>query len=519
MNGEYVKVLIIDDNPGDVVLIRETLNSQLGVTFHIDDGDRLKTGLEKIRISTYNIILLDLSLPDSQGLETFIELKALVRDIPIIVLTSLNNEEIAVQAVRKGAQDYLVKDEMNTALLVRSISYAIERSGAEEKRRWLELKMLHAQRLESLSVLSGGVAHNFNSLLTAIIGNAELAMEKLSADSSAYNNIQKIESSAHQAAELANQMLAYSGKGRFVVGSLNITRLVEDLKPIIQTTVHRKIKVHYLLSKKIPAIRGDVPQIQQLILNLVLNASEAVGENSGSLTLRTSAVEADRKWLNDSFSGKNLSSGMYACLEIFDNGMGIDPEAMPKIFDPFFTTKFTGRGLGLAAVQGIVNGHSGGIHITSDPGKGTRVMVIFPSVKERPAEPIVKSSQKKTRARHSILLVEEEKKVEEVTKLRLEKNGFKVLTADDQSHGLRIFKKQMTNIGLVILGVPGLEAGMRDTIGKIQKLKPGIKILLTSDYGKKQSFGQLNELNVSGIIKRPFRGDKLINKVRRIFEI
>ena len=515
MNTEPLKVLLIDDNPGDAVLVRETLYSQSNMTLQIEHGERLAAGIAMLREKVYNIILLDLTLPDCSGLDTFVRIKPHARDIPIIILTGVNNEEIAVQAVGKGAQDYIVKDEMNTGLLVRSISYAIERSKAEEKRRWLETKMLHAQKLESLSVLSGGVAHNFNSLLTAIIGNAELALEKLSKESIATPNVERIVSSAKRASELANKMLAYSGKGRFVIETLNISNLIKEMKSIIASTVSKNVRVHYQLSSDIPFIKADVPQIQQVILNLVLNASEAIGEQQGTITIRTQKIIADKAWLQKGNLHEELLPGSFAQLGIDDTGIGISEEVKAKIFEPFFTTKFTGRGLGLAAVQGIIRGHSGAVTIVSEQGKGTKLEILFPHVEEDCFE-VSKKYPRKINHQQCVLFVEDEQDIIEITKERMENSGLKVLIAKDNTEALDIFNEHKDKIDVVILDVPKMEWGIRKVIQRIQKGKPNVGVIITSDYDKKTSFGQFNELKINGVIKKPYYWKELFDMIGKV---
>ncbi|MBF0431283.1 MAG: response regulator [Fibrobacteria bacterium] len=513
---EVIKLLLIDDNPGDVRLIEHTLNAQPRIRFSVDATERLGGGVQKLKGEQYNIVLLDLSLPDSQGLETFTKLKAQARDLPIIVLTGLNDEGIAIQAVRKGAQDYIVKDEMNTGLLVRSISYAIERSSAEEKRRWLEMKMLYAQKLESLSVLSGGVAHNFSSMLTAVIGNAELALGKLSEDSLAYANIKKIESSALQAVELTNQMLAYAGKGRFIVEALNISKLTEDMKAIIQTTVPPKIKLEYELTQNLPLIKADVPQIQQMLLNLINNAAEAIGENRGSIRIRAFGVRADTRWLHDSLFTGEISPGAYTCLQISDNGIGISPETKAKIFDPFFTTKFTSRGLGLAAVQGIVRGHKGAIRITSQVNRGTKIVILLPSIKEKPSTFIPNSKPVKASIDTSVLLIESEPSLAEVAQTKLEQAGYRVFHAQDRIQAVDILKRQQQEIKLIVLDVPEPTVGIRSTLSQLRQFNSSLLILLTCDYDLKDVPIDIENVDVNAIIKKPYRFNLLIEKVQEL---
>lgn len=514
---EPIKILLVDDNPGDVLLCKHILNDQEEHRFKIQYAPRLSTALRKARTISFDLILLDLCLPDSTGLDTFVKMKSQVRDIPIIVLTGTKDEETAVNAVRKGAQDYLVKDELTEGLLIRSIRYAIERSGAEEKRRWLEMKMLYAQKLESLSVLSGGVAHNFNSLLTAIMGNAELAMEKLSEESPAFRNLQKIETSAGTAAELAQQMLQYAGMGRFVVETLDISKLVREIKALIESMLTRRINIHYELADELPLIKADVPQIQQLILNLVLNSAEAIGENNGDITISSSAIRAEMRWLRDAFLTDELNPGVYARLKISDNGPGIAEDDRAKIFDPFYTTKFTGRGLGLAAVQGIIRGHGGAIRVYSEVGKGTTMDILFPKVKEDALKESLELNEPTSKWDRFVLMMIGEPPVLEVGKSRLEQAGFRVIVAEDKPQAIQILKKQTLDIDLAILDVPRYQAGFTQFLRQLRHVAPKMKIILTSDYSNGYNASQLGTVKVDCIIKKPYRSEDLLKRVHEVF--
>ena len=516
-NCEPIKILLVDDNPGDVLLCKHILAGQTGHNFKIQHASRLSTAMRKARTLSVDLILLDLCLPDSSGLDTFVRMKAQVRDIPIIVLTGTKDEEIALNAVRKGAQDYLVKDELTEGILIRSIRYAIERSGAEEKRRWLEMKMLYAQKLESLSVPSGGVAHNFNSLLTAIMGNAELAMEKLHEESPAFRNLQKIEASAATAAELASQMLQYAGMGRFVVETLDLSKLVREIKALIESLLTRRITLHYELADELPLIKADVPQVQQLILNLILNAVEAVGEAQGTITLATSAIRAEMRWLRDAFLTDELQPGVYSRIKISDTGPGIPEEDRSKIFDPFFTTKFTGRGLGLAAVQGIVRGHGGAIRVFSEVGKGTTMDILFPKAKEDPAKELSEAADPISRTGGFILLVLSDPPVLELVKSRLEQGGFKVLVADDRPQAIQLLKKETVQFDLAILDLPRYQSGFTQFLRQMRHIAPKMKIILTSDYANGYNSSQLGTVKVDAILKKPYRSEDLLKKVHEVF--
>jgi len=252
-----------------------------------------------------------------------------------------------------------------------------DRERAEEERRRLETQIQHAQKLESLAVLAGGIAHDFNNLLSAILGNAELAQLYLPADSEAREAFEQIEAAAITAAELTSQMLAYSGQGRLVVGAVSLKQIVEEMTQLLRAILSHSVEVRYEHAADVPAIQGDATQLRQIVMNLMINASEAIGDEDGVITLRTGVRAVGGREVPLPDAGW-LAAGEYVFLEVSDTGSGMDETTAAKIFDPFFTTKFTGRGLGLAAAQGIMRSHHGAITVDTAPGKGTTFTLLFP---------------------------------------------------------------------------------------------------------------------------------------------
>ncbi|WP_224982424.1 PAS domain-containing sensor histidine kinase [Geomonas agri] len=263
--------------------------------------------------------------------------------------------------------------------LVFTLLETTERRNAQEERLKLERQLQDAKRMESLGILAGGIAHDFNNILTAIIGNVELALLHSDTDSSVRENLVRIEKSAERAADLARKMLAYSGKGRFFVTPVDLNSTIEKLAGVLGSTVSPKAELLFDLTKPLPLVEADPDQISQIITNLVANASESLGDQAGTINVTTSWQDCDLQCLERSKFSESVPEGRYVLLEITDSGCGMDQETQGKIFDPFYTTKFTGRGLGLPAVQGIVRGHKGAIQVESEPGRGSRFRVLLPA--------------------------------------------------------------------------------------------------------------------------------------------
>ena len=286
-----------------------------------------------------------------------------------------------------------------------------ERERAEKEKLEMERRLLHAQKLESLGVLAGGIAHDFNNILAGIMGYADLAQLRLPASEPVRDGHRGDQEGHQRAADLTRQMLAYSGKGRFIVEPVDLSRLVEDSQKMLAMSVSKKATVSYNLAADLPPIQADASQMCQVLMNLVINASEALGEQGGAIAVSTSALRCEAKDLAGKGLGQDLPEGRYVCLQVADTGCGMDEQTLAKIFDPFFTTKFTGRGLGLAAVHGIVRGHKGAIQVSSEPGKGTTFRVLFPA--NGPAAPATRNESAATPGRSSgtVLVVDDEEMV------------------------------------------------------------------------------------------------------------
>jgi len=360
----------------------------------------------------------------------------------------------------------------------------IERKRAEEERRRLESQIQHAQKLESLGVLAGGIAHDFNNLLTGMLGHAALALQKLPPDAPAVNNIRQVETAAQRAAGLTRQMLAYSGKGQFVVEVLSLSSLVGAIARLLETVISKKAMLRFRLARDMPPVEADPGQIRQVVMNLVTNASDALGDGKGYITLRTGVVEADREYLSETVLNDDLAAGTYAYLEVSDTGCGMDAETQKKIFDPFFSTKFPGRGLGLAAVLGIVRGHKGAIKLYSEPGVGTTFRVLFPATGK--AE-VVRTEEPKTEelawsGRGLVLVVDDEEYVRLLARTILEEAGFVVKTARNGREGIDLYRENAGEVVAVLLDMTMPVMNGEETFKELKKLDAQARVILSSGY-------------------------------------
>ena len=373
----------------------------------------------------------------------------------------------------------------NAPLLLLSVTDITERKWAEEKRLQMERQMQQTQKLESLGVLAGGIAHDFNNLLTIILGNASLALDEMPSLSPARDSLKAIEATSLRAAELCRQMLAYSGKGRFVIENIRMNDLIGEMISLLKASISKKAILNLNLKEPLPPLRGDPSQIRQVLMNLVFNASEAIGEHGGVITISTGMMECSNEDISEIYLDDNLTEGLYVWLEVSDTGCGMDHETQRRIFEPFFTTKFTGRGLGLSAVLGIVRGHKGALKVYSEPGRGTTFKVLFPAAEsDRPLVP-----QSSSNIQHSdwkgagtVLLVDDEESVRNLGNRMLERLGFKVLIAVDGQQALETFRELHNEIVLVILDLTMPYMDGEETFRELRRIDQKVRVIMSSGY-------------------------------------
>ncbi len=390
---------------------------------------------------------------------------------------------------------------------------------AEEERARMESKLQETQKLESLGILAGGIAHDFNNLLTGILGNANLARLDLPPNSPAQPSLEQIEVASQRAADLCKQMLAYSGKGRFIVQRLDLNSLVRETSELLQISIHKMATLNYSLAPSLPPIHADGTQIRQIIMNLVINASEAIGENNGVITIATGVMHADRAYLTESHLSPNIPEGEYVFLEVSDNGCGMSTETRARIFDPFFTTKFTGRGLGLAAVLGIVRGHQGALKVYSEVGRGTSFKLLLPK-----AEGAIEDTTQPTamgpawRGSGTMLVVDDEESVRTTTARMLERLGFQCLLAADGRQALLLFEKKRALIAGVLLDLTMPKLDGTATFTELRRMDPKVRVVLMSGFNEQDAINRFAGKGLAGFVQKPFKFETLCAKLEAVFQ-
>ncbi len=401
----------------------------------------------------------------------------------------------------------------------RVLAEQLGKKAASEK-QLLERKLQESQKLESLGVLAGGIAHDFNNLLTGVLGNASLARMDLPADSPVQPYLEQIEAAAARAADLCKQMLAYSGKGRFVVNRLDLNALIEDTTRLLQVSISKRAVMKFHLATALPVVMGDATQLRQVIMNLVINASEAIAEKSGFIAITTGLTRADRAYLSGAYFARDLPEGDYVSLEVSDNGGGMPGEVLEKIFDPFFTTKFTGRGLGLAAVLGIVRGHKGALKVFSEQSWGTTFKILLPCA-EGVAEDVVAVAPGLAdwKGSGTVLVVDDEETVRVTTARMLEACGFTTKLADNGRTAVDEFSVDPDSFTLVVLDLTMPHMDGDEAYRHIRELRPNARVLLMSGFNEQEAIARFAGEGLAGFIQKPFAFSDLRAKLQEIFPV
>jgi signal transduction histidine kinase/CheY-like chemotaxis protein len=394
-----------------------------------------------------------------------------------------------------------------------------ERKRADEERRKLERQLQQAHKLESLGVLAGGIAHDFNNLLTGILGGADLALGMMGPGSPGRHLVEIIQKSASRANDLTNQMLAYSGRGRFRIEPLDLSALVLEMEQLLDSSVSKKVILESDLPSNLPAVMADATQLRQVVMNLIINATEAIGDAKGTVSVSTKLVSLQDRTTAIDYPPDGLKPGRYVCLEVSDTGCGMDAETKAKMFDPFSTTKFQGRGLGLAAVLGIVRRHKGAVKVSSEPGRGTEIRVLLPAV-DGPAvsDRDAPADRDAWRGSGTVLVVDDEDIVREVAREMMGELGFDVVTASNGREGVELFAGRADEIAVVFLDLTMPEMGGAEALDEIRRIRPDAKVVLFSGYAEEDLKRQFVGKGAAGFIHKPFKIRDLIGVLRDILE-
>jgi signal transduction histidine kinase len=530
---EVIEVLLIEDSFPEAKLLAQIFKGSAIGNFKLTHVQRLSGAIEILQTCEFDVALLDLTLPDSEGLESLDTLIDCSPGLPVVVLTNTNDDQLSVEAVRRGAQDYLVKRQVNLDLLVRAVRYAIERkqnaTALQAINESLELRVaertkeleatnqlfLRAQRLESLGTLSSGIAHDLNNILTPILAVAQLLPLRLTnLDDRTRNLLTILESSAHRGAELIQQILSF---GRGLEGKqvcLQLPHLLRDVEKILKETLPKSINLEVDVADGLWMVLADVTQLHQILMNLCINARDAMPEG-GMLQ-----IGAQNCTIQAGDSRLYSHPGEYVMIAVTDTGEGIPSHQLDRIFDPFFTTKDVGHGtgLGLSAVLGIVKSHGGFVDVVSKVNEGSQFQVYMPVCEKLeppplPTEELIRGNEQ------VILVVDDEAAIGEMMRVTLEFYNYRVFVAQDSTTALTIFGQHAHKIDLALVDVmmPAIDGFA--TVAAMQHIKPKINVVLMSGMVSPEMRVQAERLGCRAFLAKPFTTSDLMLSVQESLEV
>ncbi|HEX6615170.1 MAG TPA: ATP-binding protein [Gemmatimonadales bacterium] len=420
--------------------------------------------------------------------------------------------EITLSVARGGPQDtaigfrWLVRDISAQRQLTEELR--VREEAARREAEASEARARHVQKLESIGVLAGGIAHDFNNLLHVVLANADLARVQLPPDAAPRDHINEVIRATQRAAELTRQLLAYSGRGTVEVRRLDLSQEVREMATLLRTAISKQATLDWELSPDLPSVTADPTQIRQVVMNLITNASDALGEGTGTISLRTGLADARED---------GVPPGAHVFLEVADTGVGMGSETLERIFDPFFSTKFSGRGLGLAAVMGIVERHNGRIRIRTAPGEGTTFRIFFPAVDDSAEYATRNGPAADWRGRGTVLVVEDEEGVREVVGRMLERLGFSVLTAEDGVAAVELMDLRPKDLAAVLLDLSMPRMPGQDALKHLKARCPEVPVVLMSGYTEQEVASKLvhDSGGAAAFLQKPFLPEDLSSVLRR----
>jgi len=456
----------------------------------------------------WEALLLPEDLPVAMG-----QLERLVAGEESVVEYRIVTKDGSTRWMRDFARP--VREGGRTVRILGAVQDVTELRSAELERSRLQTQMLHLQKLESLGVLAGGIAHDFNNILVAVASYADLAGRRPGFDASSRRYLEQIKAATRRLTELTDQMLAYSGRASFVVEPVDLSGLVADIGQLLAVSVSKNARLVYDCAKDLPSVEADAGQLRQVVMNLILNASDAVRAEGGTITVRTSSVDLDRARLARTFVDDSLPAGQYIAFEVADDGPGMSEEVRNRVFEPFFTTKFSGRGLGLAAVLGIVRGHRGAIDVESHPGRGTTFRVFLP-VSMQASVPISADSPER-QAPSSIwhvLVVDDEAPVRQVVADIIGSEGHAVTAAASAAEALEAVKRAKGRFDMVLLDLTMPDMNGHECLIALRELDPDLRVVLTSGYSEIDARDQIGGQPLAGFLKKPYDAATLLECLR-----
>ena len=513
--GDELRVLLIEDSDDDAALILRALRKGGYNPVHtrVESGEALQSALNE---REWDLILSDYSMPGFNGLEALRMVKEHGSGQPFILVSGAVGEETATLMMREGARDYVMKDKLARLVpaIQRELAETRERRARQTREKMLQAQLNQSQKMEAIGTLAGGVAHDFNNILTVIRGYTELALRQLQPEQPGYSELQGIREAAQRSSELTHQLLTFARKEKVSPQVVDLNRTVEGILGMLKRLIGERLDFKWLPGRRLWPVKIDPRQMDQILANLCVNARDAI-DGEGRIAIETHNMVLDANYC----AGHNgFVPGEYVLLSVSDNGSGMSPETSEHIFEPFFTTKEVGKGtgLGLATVYGIIKQNQGFVNYYSELGQGTTFRIYLP---RQHGEAEVPDDEHRVQAlskggSETILVVEDEEAILNVTTRALQELGYQVLTASTPGRALELARDDSLRMDLILSDVVMPEMNGRELVGKIEELRPGIPCLFMSGYTSDAiSHGNMLPPNIH-FLQKPFSLERLAAKVR-----
>ena len=509
-----LRIVHLEDEALDAELIQATLAAE-GFECDAIRVDTREAFVEAIEREPFDIILADFRLPSFDGLCALELARERCPDTPFIFVSGSLGEEVAIEMVKKGATDYVLKDRLSR--LVPSVKRALEEVEQREKRKSLEDQLRQSHRLESIGALAGGVAHDFNNLLTVIIGNAQLALARIGRGDPTYDSLIEIEKVGRRAANLTGQLLVFSRRHKLDSRTVNLNDSLPDFLKMLERIIGADIEVKFDTAADLPLLTADPAQIEQAVMNLAVNARDAM-PSGGSITIKATEAVLDDEYCQQHPLAK---PGRYVRIEVSDNGTGIDAATKDRIFEPFFTTKEPGKGtgLGLSVVYGVVKQHDGFIEVDSVPGDGTTFGLFLPVGEVIEAEPVRKVVDAALRGgAETILVAEDEESLRTLVQEVLGGLGYRVMLARDGMEAVEIFARHRDEIDLVTLDMVMPKLSGREAYERIRQFERNVPVIFVTAYAGETAGPPHLDAPGAELLEKPYSVDMLGRKIRQVLD-
>ena len=517
MSEATFRVLLIEDDEDDYILVRKLFSRIASAHYELDWVQTYTAALSAMAKGKHDVFLVDYRLGERNGIELLEEIRAKGSHTPAIFLTGHPDRTIDVEAMKAGADDYLVKGQISADLLERSVRYAIERRQAAETHRQLEEQLRQAQKMEAVGTLSGGIAHDFNNILAAIIGFTEMVIDDVSDNPDVQHKMEQVLKAGFRGRDLVKQILTFSRRSEKEKKELHLSPLIQETFKLLRASIPTTVEMKFDLDAGRDVVHGDPSQVQQIMMNLCANASHAMRERGGILEVSLRAMNLDSREL---LPEPDMSPGEYLILSVRDAGHGIDEAVMKRIFEPFFTTKERGQGtgLGLAVVYGIVKSHHGGISVSSRPNQGSVFRVYLPATSPT-AEVQGETASWETlpTGTERILFVDDEDAIVELGQGVLTRLGYKVVAKKSSREALETFRGDgIFDLVITDQTMPEMTGVM--LAAELLKLKPDLPVILCTGYSESASRETAQKVGIRDFLMKPLSNRELAGAVRRALE-